>query len=324
MERVFIKDLKAGMDLDQIFLVTQPVLRSTSRGDLYIAMFLSDKTGKVNCRVWNATEDLYNQIPKEGFIRVRAKTELYQGSMQIVANGVFPVDQRDVKIMDFLPRTEYNITEMFEELKGFLSKIKHPHIKALIDEFLTDKDLMKQFCIAPAAVKMHHGYLGGLLEHTLSMMRSANALLPLYPNVQADIVIAGIFLHDMAKTEELSYELAFSYTRTGQLLGHIIQGTIMVDQKADMLLDKGIEMDKEILDQIQHILVAHHGKYEFGSPKLPATPEAIFVSYIDDLDAKLNFIDGAIENEAQDDEWTVWKPSNVNPGTRFYRKKIED
>ena len=324
MSHTLIKDLQPGTNIDEVYMVTQPVLRNTTNGSLYIAMFLSDKTGKLNCRVWNATEELYNAIPKEGFLHIVGKTELYQGNLQLVANHVNVVAPEQVDLEAYLPKTSKDTAKMFEDVKSALDQIKNPQIKALMNEFLGDKELMRRFCIAPAAVKMHHSYLGGLLEHTSTMLNVATRILPMYPNVQADLVLAGIFLHDMAKTEELSYDLAFNYTNTGQLVGHIVQAAIMIDQKADMLLDKNVVVRRDILDNLIHIILAHHGKYEFGSSKLPATLEALMVNYIDDLDAKMNFVTDAVENEMGDDDWTAWKPSSVNVGTKFFRKRVVD
>ncbi|ARN57752.1 3'-5' exoribonuclease YhaM family protein [Sedimentisphaera salicampi] len=321
MPHEFIKELKPGRTLNDIFMVTQPVLRNTSRGDLYIAMFLSDKTGKVNCRMWNASEETYNSLPKEGFIRVNGKTELYKDALQIVVNRVEVIDASEVNVADFLPATEKDIDKMFNEVCEIISRIKEPYLKALMDEYLADEQLMDNFRKAPAAVKMHHAYLGGLLEHTNNMLKSAVGILPYYPQVQGELVVAGIFLHDLAKTEELRYALGFGYTNTGQLVGHIVQSAIWLDQKADVLLEKGVEPDKEIVDSLMHILLSHHGKYEFGSPKLPSTLEALMVSYLDDLDAKLNFANDAIQNEQTPDDWTTWKSFNMSAGTKFYKKK---
>jgi len=152
------------------------------------------------------------------------------------------------------------------------------------------------------------------------MLRVAVAILPLYPNVQPDLVLAGIFFHDMGKTEELSYDMAFSYTDSGQLIGHVVKSLVMVNQKADALRDKGTNIDQAVLDTIGHIILSHHGQYEFGSPKLPATPEAFMVYYIDDLDAKVNQVISAIENEPGDSDWTPWKNALQ---TKLYRKRID-
>lgn len=319
MAHLFIKDIQPGQQLNDTYMVTQPVLRNTTRGDLYIAMFLSDKTGKVNSRVWQATEELYQSIPSEGFLAIRGKSELYQGNMQIVVNDVQVVEPEKVRLMDYMPRTDKNIGEMFEQVKTTMAGIENEGLKLLVDAFLNDAELMKQFCIAPAAMQMHHNYLGGLLEHTLNMLNVAQVLFPLYPKIQKDLVLAAILLHDMAKTQELSYNIGFGYTDQGQLLGHIIQGTQMVTQKTDELKAAGTPVDQNILDSLLHIIVSHHGQYEFGSPKLPATPEAFMVSYIDNLDAKMNQTMTLIETDPSSDNWTAFHRSLE---TKLYRNRV--
>ena len=320
MAHLSIKDIQPGQQIQDTYMVTQPVLRNTTRGDLYIAMFLSDKTGKANSRVWQATEELFRTIPSEGFVAIRGKSELYQGNMQIVINDVQVVPPDQVSLMDYMPRTEKNIGEMFEQLKGVLGAIQNEDLKNLVKAFIDDGELMKQFCIAPAAMQMHHNYLGGLLEHTLSMATVAQVLFPLYPKIQKDLVLAAIFLHDIAKTQELSYKIGFGYTDRGQLLGHIIQGTQMITQKADDLKADGMPVNPDILDSLLHIIVSHHGQYDFGSPKLPATPEAFMVNYIDNLDAKMNQTAALIENDLGDGgNWTSYQRSLE---TRLYRNRV--
>lgn len=319
MAHLYIKDLQPGQQIQDTYMVTQPVLRNTTKGDLYIAMFLSDKTGKVNSRMWQVTQELYQSLPSEGFVTIRGKSELYQGNMQLVVNDIQVVEPDQVRLMDYMPRTEKNIGEMFEQVKTILGTIENNDLKLLTEAFLNDPELMKQFCIAPAAMMMHHNYLGGLLEHTLNMLNVAQVLFPLYPKIQKDIVLAGILLHDMAKTQELSYNIGFSYTDRGQLLGHIIQGTQMVAEKVDALKAAGTPVDQEIVDNVLHIIVSHHGQYDFGSPKLPATPEAFMVNYIDNLDAKMNQTMTLIENEPGDDNWTAYQRSLE---TKLYRNRV--
>ena len=319
MAHLYVKDIQAGQQIQDTYMVTQPVLRNTTKGDLYIAMFLSDKTGKVNSRMWQATQELYQALPTEGFVAIRGKSELYQGNMQLVVNDIQVVEPDQVRLMDYMPRTENNIGEMFDQAKAILGTIENKDLKLITDAFLNDQELMKQFCIAPAAMMMHHNYLGGLLEHTLNMLNVAQVLFPLYPKIQKDLVLAAILLHDMAKTQELSYKIGFSYTDRGQLLGHIIQGTQMITQKADDLKADGTPIDPEILDCLLHIIVSHHGQYDFGSPKLPATPEAFMVNYIDNLDAKMNQTMTLIENEPGDDNWTAYQRSLE---TKLYRNRV--
>ncbi|MHC5094214.1 MAG: 3'-5' exoribonuclease YhaM family protein [Planctomycetota bacterium] len=314
MSHLYIKDIQAGQQIQDTYMLTQPVLRNTTKGDLYIAMFLSDKTGKVNSRMWQATQELYQALPSEGFVAIRGKSELYQGNMQLVVNDIQVVEPDQVRLMDYM-----NIGEMFDQVKTILETIENKDLKLITDAFLNDQELMKQFCIAPAAMMMHHNYLGGLLEHTLNMLNVAQVLFPLYPKIQKDLVLAAILLHDMAKTRELSYKIGFSYTDRGQLLGHIIQGTQMITQKADDLRADGTPIDPEILDCLLHIIVSHHGQYDFGSPKLPATPEAFMVNYIDNLDAKMNQTMTLIENEPGDDNWTAYQRSLE---TKLYRNRV--
>jgi len=320
MAHKFINKIEPGEVIDGIYMVKEPILRSTTRGDLYIAMFLCDRTGQLNGRMWQATEVIYKALPKPGLIHIQGRSELYQNNLQIVVNSVSVVDASKIDLQDFLARTDKDTDQMFEEVKKIVGRIKNPQLKALVGEILADAELMEKFRNSPAAVKIHHDYLGGLLEHTHNMLRVAMAILPLYPQVQADLVLVGIFLHDIGKTEELSYEMAFSYTDSGQLIGHIAQTLLMINKKADALKAKGAPIDKQILDTLGHIILSHHGEYEFGSPKLPATPEAFMVYYIDDLDAKVSQVTTAIENEPGESDWTAWKSALQ---TRLYRKRIE-
>jgi len=320
MAHKFINEVGPGETIDEIYMVSEPILRSTTRGDLYIAMFLSDRSGQLNGRMWQASEAVYQSLPKPGFVHIQGRSELYANKLQIVVNNISVVDAKGISLEDFLARTDKDTEKMFGEVKEIVGRIKNPQLKALVEEFLADSELMEKFCNAPGAMRIHHNYLGGLLEHTHNMLRVAVAILPLYPQVQADLVLAGIFLHDIGKTEELTYDMAFSYTDSGQLIGHIVQTLLMLNQKADVLAAKGTEIDKAILDALGHIILSHHGQYEFGSPKLPATAEAFMVYYIDDLDAKVSQVTAAIENEPGDSNWTAWKNALQ---TRLYRKRIE-
>jgi 3'-5' exoribonuclease len=320
MTHKFINEIEPGQAIDDIYMVRDPILRSTTRGDLYIAMFLSDKTGQMNGRMWQATEAVYSSLPKPGFVHIQGRSELYQNNLQIVVNNVSVVDPKDVRIEDFLARTDKNTDKLFGEVKKIVGRIKNSQLRALVGEFLADAELMEKFCNAPGGVKLHHDYIGGLLEHTHNMLRVAVATLPLYEQVQADLVLAGVFLHDIGKTRELSYDMAFSYTDSGQLIGHVVQSLLMINEKVAALEAGGTQIDKPILDSLGHIILSHHGQYDFGSPKLPAMAEAFMVYYIDDLDAKISQVTAALENEPGDSNWTAWKNALQ---TRLYRKRIE-
>ena len=320
MAHKFISEINPGETVDDVYMVKEPILRSTTRGDLYIAMFLCDKSGQLNARVWQASEQMYKQLPKPGFVKVQGRSEIYQNSMQVVVNSISLVEVSKVRIDDFLAKTDKDVEKMFAEVKQIVGGIKNKQLKAIADEFLADEKLMKKFKSCPGGMAMHHDFIGGLLEHTWNMLRTAAAILPFYPDVQGDLVLAGIFIHDMGKTEELTYDMAFTYTDTGQLIGHISETLLMLHKKADALSAKGVKLDSAILDSLGHIILSHHGEYEFGSPKLPATAEAFMVCYIDDLDAKMNQVTQLIEQDGGDTNWTSWqKPLE----TRLYRKRIE-
>lgn len=320
MTHKFINEIGPAEPVNDIYLARDPILRSTTKGDLYIAMFLCDRTGQLNGRMWQASETVYKSLPKPGFVHVKGRSELYQNNLQIVINTITPIDPSKVTVEDFLPRTTGDVAQMFAEVQQIVGEIANADLRALVGAFLADKEMMDNFCAAPGGMKMHHGCIGGLLEHTHNMLRVARAILPLYPHVQRDLVLAGVFLHDMGKTEELSYDMAFSYTDSGQLIGHINKTFLMIHKKADKLRSEGVEVNPEVIDALGHIILSHHGQYEFGSPKLPATAEAFMVYYLDDLDAKMNQVNGAIEAEVSDANWTAFQGPLQ---TRLYRKRID-
>jgi len=320
MTHRFINEIGPGETVDDVYMVKDPILRSTSRGDLYIAMFICDKTGQINGRMWQATEQMYKSLPKPGFVHIKGRSELYQNNLQIIVNNVALIDASRVTIDDFLKHTTKDVDQMFAEVTEIVGRIKNPQLAAIVRAFLADEALMEKFRRAPGGVKLHHDSIGGLLEHTHNMLRVAVSILPFYPGVQADMVLAGVFLHDMGKTEELGYDMAFSYTDSGQLIGHIVKTTLMLNEKADALQAEGVQIDEHVLNALGHIILSHHGQYDFGSPKLPATPEAFMVCLIDDLDAKVDQVVSAIEDEPGDGNWTGWRNALQ---TRLYRKRIE-
>jgi len=321
MAHKFINEIGPGQTIDDIYMVKEPILRSTARGDLYIAMYLSDKTGQLNGRMWQATEQTYTMLPKPGFVHIQGRSELYKDNLQLVINHISVIEPGQVNIDDFLPQSDKDVDKLFSEITDILGGIKNEQVKALMREFVTDKELMAKFCKAPAAAKLHHAYLGGLVEHTHNVMKVAHAILPFYPEVQGDLVLSGLFLHDMGKIDELSYDMAFGYTNTGQLVGHISQIMLMLHKKAEALAAKGTKTDQAVLDALDHIILTHHGQYEFGSPKLPASPEAFMVNYIDDMDAKIFQVTKAIDEELSDSDWTAFKGPLQ---TRVYRKRLDD
>lgn len=212
---------------------------------------------------------------------------------------------------------------MWDRVKEILRSVENPHLLAIIGKFVNDEAFAKRFTTAPAAAALHHAYLGGLLEHTLNLLELAELVLPRYPHVSRDLVLTGIFLHDSAKTAELTYDTKFGYSTEGQLIGHIVQCVLWIDQKAlEIKAERGEAIPEELLSVLKHIVLAHHGTYEFGSPKLPAVPEAVAVHYIDNLDAKLQMFQHYIDSDEDDSsDWTQYIPAIQ---TKVYKKRVSE
>ncbi len=325
----FIDQLKPGEQVDgEIFLVKQKDLRTTTNGSLYIHAVLMDRTGQLLARVWNATQSMYDLIPEGGFINVRGRTESYKGNLQFIMDALRRAEPGSFDIGDFLPRTERDIDEMWSQVRSILETIKNPHLLALIGEFVNDETTSANFRKAPAAVQYHHAYIGGLLEHTLNVLQLACRIFGTtddsdsqYPEVSRDLVLAGVFLHDIAKTAELNYETSFSYTNTGQLVGHISLIATWIDRKvADVEQKTKKPFPEDVQNILTHVVLSHHGTREFGSPVLPACPEAFAIHYLDNIDAKIQMTLRAMrESKDESSDWTDYVRSIE---TRVFKKDV--
>ncbi len=322
MARVFIGDMKPGELIeDQVFLVASKDLRTTTQGALYIHAILMDRTGQMPARMWQATQGVFDTLPEGGFIRLRGRVENYKGSLQFIIDAVRPVEVKDVDLEEFLPRTAKNVEQMWDRLLEILRGIENEHLLAFVAEFVRDEDFVASFKRAPAATQLHHAYLGGLLEHTLNVLEVALVVLPHYPDLSPDLVLVGVFLHDIGKTAELSYQTSFSYTDEGQLVGHLVQAAVWVDRRAEAAAAKtGKPFPPDLKAVLQHIVLSHHGTHEFGSPKLPAVPEAVFIHHLDNIDAKMNSMFRQIREDKDDkSDWTQYIRS-IN--TRIYKRDV--
>jgi len=315
----FIAELQPGERVeDDVFLIKSKDLRTTTQGGLYIHAVLVDKTGQVPARMWQATEDIFHNMPEGGFLRLKGRAENYKGNLQFIIDAVRPAEPGSYDPRDFLPVTRKNVNQMWTRLTEILGTVRNPDLQELIREFLSDHDLMEKFRRAPAAANMHHAYIGGLLEHTLNLLELGIKVIPLYPKLSLDLVLAGLFLHDIGKAAELTYEMAIAYSDDGQLLGHITQAVIWIDQKAQAVAKRsGNSFPHELLTVLQHIVLSHHGQYEFGSPKLPAFPEAVAIHYLDNLDAKVSMFLNAIEQDR--DAAGRWANFNQALQTKVYK-----
>jgi len=317
MSRRFVEQLAEGESIEDVFLVADKQLRPNRNGNLYLQVELRDRTGSITARLWNATEAQFRTFDPGDFLHVRGKVQAYQGALQVILSGFDRHEPHNIALTDFLPHTEYEIDKLLERLRTFLRKIGNAHLKALAECFLMDDDLIRNFSQAPAGVRNHHAYVGGLLEHVVTMLDAADRLAPLYPHVDRDLLAMGIFLHDIGKTRELSCGRAFTYTDEGQLVGHIIFGVEMLNEKAARVSELTSEpFPAELLWRLKHMIASHHGEQSFGSPVVPMTPEAIALHHLDNLDAKIHTFVREIRAERSTTPWTQFNPSL---GRRLFR-----
>ncbi|MBK7404375.1 MAG: HD domain-containing protein [Phycisphaerales bacterium] len=286
--RRYIKDLGPNERVEGIFTINNAQLGKTRQDKPYLRCLISDKTGEVSGRMWSIEEALFRKLPTEGFVWLEGETQPYQGELQLIIHSIERTEPSAEQMRDLLPTTTGDIEAMFAEVATILGSLRHPGVRALGETYLEDEALMTAFRAAPAAKSMHHAYLGGLLEHTLNLLRLARAVCPLYPKLNQDLVLMGLFLHDLGKTRELAYDRAFGYTERGELIGHIVEGAIMLhDKSQQMMATKGLRLPPGALTVLQHIVLSHHGVPEYGAPKVPMTPEALLVSMLDNIDAKM-------------------------------------
>jgi 3'-5' exoribonuclease len=322
MRRAYLRDLAAGDIVDDVFCVSGKQIAAASNGSHYIKVQVSDRSSQVNGRMWKATREIFNAMPESGFIRIRGRLESYQNNLQLILEQFWLAEEGSYDIADLLPHTEKDIPTMCRKLVEMLGSIQNRHLSAIVQAYLDDDKLMADLCRAPAAMSFHHAFIGGLLEHTLNAIEVADAVVKFYPGLNRDLVLTGIFLHDIAKTWELSYASAFGYTDGGQLVGHIVKSAMWLEHKrvqAEELL--GERIPQELIDVLQHIILSHHGLPEFGAVKPPSTPEAIAVHLIENMDAKLMVALAATRGPRVEGEgnWTEYMKS---VGGRLYRPDV--
>src|SRR5437588_5846707 len=324
MSRRYVDKLADGDNIEEVYLVNEKQLRANRNGNLYLQMDLADRTGIINARMWNAGESVFRSFEIGEFLLVKGKVQLFQGALQMILNHVERVEPEKIglDLADFLPHTSENILKLEERLRGTLLRLANPHLRALAECFLMDEEFVQAFRRCPAGVRIHHAYIGGLLEHVVALLDAAERLLPLYPKLDRDLLLMGVFLHDVGKVRELSYDRAFSYTDEGQLIGHLIIGVEMLNEKAARVPDLTSEpFPKEVLLRLKHMIVSHHGAYEYGSPKLPMTPEAIALHYLDNLDAKVHSYTRDIREDKN--QLSAWTPFNPQTQRKLFKGSVE-
>ena len=273
--------------VDGVYSLVNPQVGTAKNGKHFLKALIRDASGEMPIRQWTFDEAQLPEVARTGFVWVGGQAQEYNGQVQLIVDGIRAVEVAVEDLARLLPATQHDIASMEAELRRILGSLSHPAIRALADAYLSNEPFMARVRQAPAAVSVHHAWIGGLLEHTLQLLRLAEVMLPLYPVLNRDIVLLGLFLHDLGKTSELAWERGFSYTAEGNLVGHTVKGVVMLSAMAQKVSrDAGVRVPPNALLVLQHIVLSHHGSLEFGAAKVPSTPEAIFVAMLDNLDAK--------------------------------------
>ena len=316
MKSLYAADIRENQLIDAMFLVASKNHGVTKGGTSYLTLKLLDRSGEIEGRVWDRADDLARGFEKNDFVRVRGQATLYQGKIQIRVQDLSRVEESKVAAEDFLPKSANDPEVMLAELQAILRAIKNPHLLALAEACFADDELMNLLKQAPGAKTIHHPYLSGLLEHTLSVLKLILKVVENYRGVDVELLLIGGFLHDIGKVYEFTFDRALDYTDAGQLLGHLVMEVELVTKKIDTIP----EFPAELALLVKHMLVSHHGAYEFGSPKLPQTVEAVILHSLDDLDGKIQ----AIQNMPEKEPGSKWTAFHRAYGRSFFRNKTED
>ena len=311
MSRRFVKELSDGETIDQVFLASEKQLRTNRNGNLYLQLRLSDKTGSITAMLWNAQQKQFDGFNNGDYVRIKGTSQLYNGSMQVLAKQVDKSDGQGVDEADFITLSTESVEKLVARVGELLRSMRNIHLRNLAECFLVDEVFMKGLRTAPAGVKNHHAYHGGLLEHIVSLMEVCHLVAPRYPQLDADMLLFGAFLHDIGKIRELTYSPDLGYSDQGQLIGHLVQGVSMLDEMiVETEKQSGENFPQDVANQLRHMIVSHHGQYEYGSPKLPMTLEAITLHFLDSLDARIHNVSQLIEDDVnKNSPWTVYHPS---------------
>ncbi|MBS3759347.1 MAG: HD domain-containing protein [Desulfobacterales bacterium] len=312
MKNIFVNELKSGEAVNDNFVLAEKQLSQKKDGGNYMTIVLSDKSGSVKGVLWDNIDDFIETPASGDFVNIRGSVSEYRGAPQVVVKYMAPLAPDDIDITDFLPATRRDPESMLSRLKDVSNSVKNRDLNALLQLFWSDASFVEKFKIAPAAKKMHHAYLGGLLEHTLSLALLAERIADHYSGIDRDLLLTGAILHDIGKIKEFVYDRRIDYSDEGRLINHIVIGVEMLQEKIDAI-DAFPEKTAMLL---KHMIVSHHGNREYGSPEPPKTLEAVMLNYLDEIDAKMNGIREFMESQTADEDWTGYH----KPLERFFYK----
>ncbi len=302
MKETFVNVLKAGESVDDAFVARDKQLAHKKNGDPYLSLSLVDRSGDIKAVIWDNVRAINKVFEAGDYVRVKGNVREYKDTLQVVVRHLERADPDHVDAKDFLPATDRDVNQMLDQLIQISKTVEDKHLSRLLAAFFADKTFVDLFKTAPAAKKMHHAYLGGLLEHTLSIVRLIQAVSTHYKGVDKNLLLTGGILHDIGKVYELSYETHIDYSDPGRLLNHIVIGVEMLEKRISRLHD--FPQDLSVL--LKHLIVSHHGTRDFGSPEPPKTLEAIILNYLDDMDAKVTGVRAFMDAESPDAAWTSY------------------
>jgi 3'-5' exoribonuclease len=291
------------------FVVASKQAKPKKSGELYLALTLADRTGHIEAKMWDNVSEHIDCFERDDFVKIRGLLNKFNGRFQLTLHKLRCMEESEIEFGDYLPRTTKDIDVLWNSLEGFVESIGDPHLKALVHAFMSDPQIERAYKAAPAAKSLHHAFIGGLLDHVVSLFQVCDLTCRNYPGmIDRDLLLTGAFLHDIGKVHELSFTRSFTYTTRGQLLGHMIIELEMLHDKLAQVPD----FPAEYKTLLEHLIISHHGKYEFGSPKLPMFPEALMLHYLDDLDSKMESMRAHFQREP-DAEWTSYNSSLERP-----------
>jgi 3'-5' exoribonuclease len=300
MKDIYIADLATfdeGKTFDSFFLVLVKQHRSTKANKPYLNLILGDKTGQIEARIWDpADHRIAKDFERGDIVKARGSAGRFDDRMQMKIDQLRLASEGEADKTDMLPSTTADVGQLWQQVLGFVESMANPHLKLLLATILSDPSLAQAYREAPAAKQLHHAWLGGLLEHVVSLLTLADRVVPHYPMIDRDLVLTGILLHDIGKVRELSWEVGFEYTIEGILLGHIQMGAALAEKAMDGLPN----FPKRLKTIVLHLILSHHGKLEFGSPKVPMIPEGLMLNFLDDLDAKMQAVAGEFEKSQRE------------------------
>jgi 3'-5' exoribonuclease len=292
------------------FVVASKQVKAKKNGEPYLALVLADRTGQIEAKMWDNVEEFIAVFEQDDFLKVKGLVNKYKNRFQLTIHKLRRMQESDIDFTDYLPKTSKDIGELWRTLSEFVATFQNPHLKAVVELFMADPEIAERYRNAPAAKTLHHAYIGGLLDHVVSLFRSCDLMCQNYPQLNRDLLLTGAFLHDIGKIQELTYNRAFTYTTRGQLLGHMIIELELLQAKLASLPD----FPAELKTLLEHMIISHHGQYDFGSPKLPMFPEALMLHYLDDLDSKMEAMRAHFEREAMvEGPWTSYNASLGRP-----------